>query len=196
MEKDVRKQKTSKMLFFTLAFIGLNATAKAQSTFSDFTQRNELKITTEMAKEVEKRICMFLNNVPEEMLNNYGVNNRSQLLNPQLGNPIPMYIIENQDLKFLGSWRLPILSNNEFIALATVKFTDNDQCEVVDFGAAELAKIIGNYEHKDLIMGILRVFKQNTDYLYIQKDNKDVFVKMSDLKGEEYSLKDIINLIK
>ena len=186
-----------KNLFFALAFFGLSIGANAQDTFLDNSARkNVLKITPEMAKMVENSSCMFLKNVPEAMLNNYGIKNMSQLLNAELGTPIPMYVIDNQDMKFMGLWRLPILSDNEFIALATIKIIDNEQYEVVDFGAAKLAKIISNYEYKELIMGILRVFKQNTDYLYIQKDNRDIFLKMSDLKGKEYSLEDIINLIK
>jgi len=197
MTSKITKQKMSKMLFIALALIGLGATTKAQNTFSDTNsvQKNELRVTPKMAKEMESNICMFLKNVPEEMLKNFGVKNMSQLLNSQLGKPIPMYVLDNEELKFTGLWRMPILSENEFIALATIKLTDEEQYEVIDFGATKLAKIISNYEHKDMIIGILRIFKQNTDYLYIQKENRDVFVKMFDLKGKEYSFDDIINII-
>jgi hypothetical protein len=198
MTRRITKQKLSKTLFIALALIGLSAMAKAQSTFSDTNSasKNELRITPKITTEIESNICMFLRNVPEEMFKNFGIKNMSQLLNSQLGKPIPVYVLDNQNLKFTDLWRLPILSENEFIALATIKLADNEQYEVVDFGATKLAKIINDYEHKNLIIGILRVFKQKTDYLYIQKDNEDIFVKMSDLKGKEYSLNDIINLVK
>jgi hypothetical protein len=198
MTRKVKKQKLSKILLLVFALVGLNTVVKAQNIFFDANsaQENELKITPKMVKVVENSIGTFLKDVPEEMLKNYGIQNMSQLLNTQLGTPIPVYMIDNQNLRFVDLWRLPILSDDEFIALATVKHTDNEQYEVIDFGAAKLAKIIGNYEHKDRIIGILRVFEQNTDYLYIQKDNKNVFVKTFDLKGKEYSLNEIINLIK
>ncbi len=198
MTKIVTKQKLSKILFITIVLIGLGATVKTQNTFlsSDSAQKAELKITPIISKALESDICMFLKNVPDEMLNNYGIKNMSQLLNSQLEKPIPMYVIDDQNLRFTGLWRLPVLSDDEFIALATVKLADNDQYEIVDFGAAKLAKIINDYDHKNLIIGILRVYKQNADYLYIQKENNDIFVKMSDLNGKEYSLSDIINLIE
>jgi uncharacterized protein YcgL (UPF0745 family) len=198
MTKKVTKQKLSKMLFIILALISLSTTAKSQSTFLDAhsAQKDELKITPEITKVLKSDICMFFKNVPDEILNNYGIKNMSQLLNLQLGKPIPMYVIDNQNLAFTGFWRLPILSDDEFIALATVKLADNEQYEIVDFGAVKLAKILNNYEHKNLIIGILRVYKQNADYLYIQKNNQDIFVKMSDLNGKKYSLSDIINIIE
>ena len=185
------------MLFIALALIGFSVTVNAQSVFLDtnVVQKNELRITQEITKIVKNTIYMFLENVPNEMLSNYGIKNMPQLLNSQLGRPIPVYMLDNQNLKFSGFWRLPILSDDEFIAFATVKLTDSGQCEVVDFGAAPLAKVINDYKHKDLIIGILKVYEQNTDYLYIQKENKDIFLKMSDLKGKEYSLSDINNII-
>jgi len=109
--------------FILLIFLGLSIGAKAQDTFFDVNsaQKNELKITPEMTKMVENSICMFLKNIPEEMLKNYGIKNMSQLLNAQLGTPIPMYVINNQDLKFTGMWRLPVLSDDEFIAFYKFK---------------------------------------------------------------------------
>lgn len=191
MTKKNSKQKLSNMLLVTLAFIGLNVSIKAQNTY--LCEKDNLKITYEIAETLKSEICLFLENVPDEMLINYGIKTMSQLFGSQLGNPIPVYILDNQDLKFAGLWRMPVMSEDEFIALATIKKTDNEQYKVVDFGATKLAKIINDYKDKDLIIGILRVFKQNADYLYIQKDNKDIFLKMSDLKSKEYSLSDIID---
>ena len=93
MKKKGTEQKMSKMLLITLTLtlIGLSAMAKAQSTFfgANFAQKDELKVTPELIKVMKNGICMFLKNVPDEMLNNYGIKNMSQLLNSQLGIPIP-----------------------------------------------------------------------------------------------------------
>lgn len=57
--------------------------------------------------------------------------------------------------------------------------------------ARSVEKIIHNYEHRDLVAGLLWISGYGV-YLHLQKDNEDVFVEVSDLENKQ-SLSDIIN---
>jgi len=126
------------------------------------------------------------------------------LENLHLGKPIPRYIIENENLIFTGYWEVPVMSDSEPLFFTRVKLEDDGQYSNAGGGASKLAEIIHNYEHKDLLIGILGV-RPNTisgwNYLIIRKDNKDIFVKSYDdatgkVSKTEYSLNEIINLLK
>ena len=62
-----------------------------------------------------------------------------------------------------------------------------------------MAKLIHNYEYKDLITGFIGL--RNGSYLIIRRDNKDIFVQVFDREtGEyvenEYSFSEVLNLLK
>jgi len=216
----MKRQNIIKILVFVLALIGLSATAGAQmrlggpnippkselkitqgmtTSATDVEQKNELELTPEIIKMVDSFVCLVINGLPDEYLYQYGVKNRSQLLNLQFGKPMANYIIGTQGLTFTGSWEVLVSSDNEPITLATVRLVENGRYEAIGFGSTEFAKLIYNYEYKDLIVGFLRIYGSGVDYFYLQKDNKDVFVRTHDHQSRtldlitEYSFIDIIN---
>jgi len=220
MTRKVIKQKLNKTFFIILVLIGLSATAGAQmrlggpnippkrelkitqgmtTSATDVEQKYELELTPEIAKMLDSSVCLRLKELPDEFLYQYGVKNRSQLLNLHFGKPMANYIIGTQGLTFTGSWEVPVLSDNEPIALAEVLPAGNEQYRLSGFGSAEFAKLIYNYEYKDLIVGFLRIYGSAVNYFYLQKDNKNVFVKTYDYQSRtldlksEYSFIDIIN---
>jgi hypothetical protein len=88
------------------------------------------------------------------------------------------------------------MSNGEFFYSANVQLEDDGKYSYVGGGGV---KGTPNYEHEDLIVGVLEIGR--TAFLIIRKDNKDIFVMAYDWKtGEyyknEYSLSEIINLLK
>ena len=163
--------------------------------------KSELKMTPEITKMVVSILDSVYKNVSDEMLPEYGIENRSKLENLHLGKPIPRYIIVNENLTFIGMWNVPVMSKGEPVLLARVELADDG--EYIFVGAsAYRAKLIHSYEHKDLIVGFLGTRSFNgMDYVIIRKENKDIFVGMSDyatrdIFKNEYSLSEIINLLK
>jgi len=180
-----------KKIMLILSFLGVLIIGNAQI------EKNELKLTLEITEMVVDFVFKGINFQSDKKLIDFGVKNRSQLMNLQLGKSIPVYsLTANDTLKFLNRWRILVMSDDEPIIFADVILADDGQYEVVNFGAAIWAEHIHNYEHKDLIVGFLSL---RTNYLYIQKDNQDIFVEVYDYATREwfkneYSLSDIINL--
>ena len=169
--------------------------------FDKIANKSELEMTPEMTEMLVTDIYLSFKNASDEDLPKYGIENRSQLENLHLGKPIPKYIIVNENLTFTGRWQVPVMSNGEPVLLAKVDLADDG--EYLFAGAsAYRARLIHNYEHKDLIVGFLGTRSFNgMDYVIIRKENKDIFVGISDYVTREpfkheYNLSDIINLIK
>jgi len=166
--------------------------------YDKIANKSELELTPEITEMLVARI----QNMSETFYSNYGVKNRAQLDNLQFEKPIPLYVIENESLKFTGRWRIPVLSDGEPLFLAHIKIEDDGQCSYQGKGAAIVAESIHNYEHKDLIIGFLGVKSPSgMDYLIIRKENQDIFVQRYDYATREnfkneYSLSELINLIK
>jgi len=180
---------------------------KVISSF-DSLQKNELVMTPEMTEMMINAVSTRFNDIEsDEMLVHFGVTNRSQLMSLQLGKPIPVYYLTVSDtLKFIDRWRMLVMSDNDPLIFVDVRLTDDEQYrQAGGGGAAQMAGHIYNYKYKGLIIGYL-IARASTsingiDYLYIQKDNKDIFVEVYDYSTQEwfkneYSLSEIINLRK
>ena len=100
---------------------------------TDIVQKNELNLTPEITEMVVNHVSSRLMNRTDEELSNFGVKNRSQLMNLQLEQPIPMYMIDfdNENLKFIDIWRVPIMSNGEPILLTNVRLADDGHTELL-----------------------------------------------------------------
>ena len=135
----------------------------------------------------------------DEYLSLLGIKNKAQLDNLHLGKPIPKYSIVNGNLTFTGYWEVPVMSDVEPLFRMSVKLEEGGQYTYAGGGGATMAGAIQNYEHKDLVVGILGI-PGGGKYLIIRKDNTNIFVKSHNSEtGEvyiEYSLSDIINLLK
>jgi len=146
-----------------------------------------------MTPEIIENLVTHNNNHPER---------RSQLMNFQFGKPIPEYVIniDNGSLIFSGRWRVLKMSNGEPVSITRVELEDDGQYRWVGTGAAPLAKLIHNYEYKDLIIGCIRVSYSGMDFLIISKDNEHNFIKVFEEETreyfKEYSLGEIINFLK
>jgi len=161
--------------------------------------RNELILTQEIREMLDTSIFSRMKNWSDQLLSMYGIKNREQLNSLQFGKPIPLYALDNGKLRFLNSWRMLVLSDGEPLHFVTVDLEEDGQYGWGGSGSALGAPIFYNYEHKDLIIGKVEVYPEH--YFIIRKDNKDIFVKSYDYKTRkqfsgEYSLPDIINLIK
>ncbi|MDR2970499.1 MAG: hypothetical protein LBU83_01020 [Bacteroidales bacterium] len=165
-------------------------------------EKNELVLTPEKTEIFVTEVFSRFIDRTDKQLSNFGIENRLQLTSLQLGKPIPLYVIENESLKFTSIWRMLIMSDGEPLFLARVKLEDNGQYVYAGGGAAMVAESIHNYEHKDLIIGFLGVRSPSgMDYVIIRKENEDIFVQRYDYATREsfkneYSFSEIINLIK
>ena len=163
------------------------------------TDKYEMKLTPEITEMVASNIYSCYIKFSDKSLSDVGVENRSQLENIQLGKPIPMYILENENLIFMDRWRVPVMSDGDLLFLTDVMLKDDGQYRwIADGGGAMLAKAIHNYEYKNLIIGYL---DDDEDYLIIRKENQDIYVQRYDYETREYfkheySLREVINLIK
>jgi hypothetical protein len=192
-----------KKLMLIISLLSVLATTNAQVDESeildtDFVQKNELRMTPEITEMLVTRI----QNMSEIFYSKYSIKSRSQLMNLELGKPIPMYVIENENLKFINRWQVPVLSDGQPFRFEIVKLEDDGQYRWAGGGNAAMVEAINNYEHKDLVIGFLGVRSTSgRDYLIIRRENKDIFVKTYDWETREvfkteYSLGDIINLLK
>jgi len=166
----------------------------------DFLQKNELIVTPELEEIVVSEIYSHYIDYSDEDLSKYGIKNRTQLENLQLGKPIPEYWIIDDNLIFRGEWLVPMMFDGEPFLRAKVKLKDNGQYNLVGYGARSMAKAIHNYEYKDLIIGSISFFFA-VDYLIIRKENKDIFVQMYDYTTREYlkneyNFSEVLNLLK
>jgi len=167
----------------------------------DSLPKNELIMTPEITEMLIAQAYSSHINDSEKELSNWGIKNRSQLEHLHLGKPIPEYSIDfdNEKLRFYGYWQMIVMSNNEPLLTTRVKLEDDGQYRWAGSGGAAQAKIIHNYEHKDLVIGGISIFS-SIRYLIICKDNKDIIVKVYDQATDEYfkefSLSEIIKQIK
>ena len=185
-------------------FIELRLREKeARSRYYDkIANKSELKLTPEITEMLYSSVFSRMKNWSDLELSHFNIKNRSQLTNLELGKPIPMYIIDNESLKFIGKWQVAIMADGEPIFLATVAIAGDGQYSYAGGGSADMVKCINDYGYKDLIIGFLGVKSASgRDYIYIKKENTDIFVEVYDwgtreLFKNEYSLSELINLIK
>jgi len=165
---------------------------------TNFPQKHELKMTPELTEMLASNFKYR----SVQSLSDYGITNRAQLENLQLGKPIPVYRIdiENENLVFTRTWSVPVMSNGEPLFTADVMEWSKGECRYSGAGGVAMAEILRNYEHKDLIIGYLSGYPSEKSYLIIRKEQKDIFVYVSRIKTHEsfneYTFSEIINSLK
>jgi len=208
----------SSVLLSAFCIIANAQTDKARILDSATIQKNELKITPEM----EEIVVAKIKSLPESAYSYYGIKNKEQLDNLQLGKPIPWYDIVNEEfeivytfnvsrmadgkpfsLRFTNVWNVPIMSDSTPLLFGQVRFSDFRGDQYIDRGIENTIEHFHNYEHKDSVIGSLGVnpSSRGMDFLIINKENTILFVQVYDeATGEyfknEYSFSEIMNPIK
>ena len=168
-----------------------------------FPQKHELKMTPEINEILVTDIYWSFIDDSDWTLSNFGITNRAQLENLHFGKPIPEYRVEldNENLIFTGTWHVPVLSDGEPLFTASVnEWGEEGQYSYTGGGGADWAKILHNYENKDLIIGYIRHAPEMSYYI-IRKEHKDIFVEdynyatRENFKNE-YTFSELINLLK
>ncbi|MCX6227270.1 MAG: hypothetical protein NTV01_21415, partial [Bacteroidia bacterium] len=90
-------------------------------------------------KTAEAQINMFIKDLPDEGLADYGFLNRKEFEKVSFGAPIPVYTLKDSTVVFTSTWRVPVVIDKEYRSLLTV-IRENGIFKAVDFGATELAK--------------------------------------------------------
>lgn len=149
------------------------------------------------AEGIDTSIMFFLDEIPYEVLINYGIKNKAEIEKATIGNAIAVYTIEKDSLLFTNTWRIPLIIDNEYRALFTVFKNSDDEYKVVDFGAVLLAKEFYKFNKENDFSAILRVYELRKDY-FICKDNKSEwkFQPISNQEKKQYSLNELIKIIK
>ena len=179
----IKNYKLRVKLFLLSAFCLLFSALNAQI------EKNELKLTPEM----EEMLIAKIKNESVEKFYRYGIKNKEQLENLQLGRAIREYAIDiDNDTLMSRGWRVPIMYEGKALFLAQVTARE------VGFGSPSMGEGIHHYERKDL-MGIVMVKMLPWEYFYIRRENKDVFVQVFDPATRqyfknEYSLSELISL--
>jgi hypothetical protein len=164
--------------------------------------KNQLEMTPEINEMLISKVYSSFIDGSDKHLSNFGIKNKEQLKNLHFGKPIPEYGIDinNENLIFTDRWQMLVMSNDEPLFITRVKLEDDGQYSYAGNGSAARAEIIHNYEHKDLIIGCIRVFPRAYRYLIIRKDNKNIIVGMPNSATreyfKEYSLSEVIKQIK
>jgi len=164
---------------------------------TNFPQKHELKMTSEIT---EMLVSVFKYRSVQS-LSDYGITNRAQLENLQFGKPIPEYRIDmdNENLVFIRTWHVPVMSDGEPFFTAMVSEWSKGEYRYMGGGSG--GKKRHNYEHEDLIIGLIRHTSPGMSYYIIRKENKDIFVEIFNYTTREYfkneySFNEFINLLK
>ena len=177
----------------------------------------ELKLTP----EIEEMVLTEIKNLPEKIYSKYGIKNKLQLENLQLGKPIPRYVLVNKkldvftsdasrmsdgeplSLEFTDAWIVPVMSDEAPLLFGVINFSNFERDPIIDFlKNANIIEHFHNYEHKDSIIGSIFVTPSSQmDHLIIRKENQDIFVEIYDeVTGEyfknEYRLNELIPHLK
>jgi len=167
-----------------------------------FPQKHELIMTPAITKMLTTEVYWRFIDKSDENLANFGITNKAQLENLQLGKPIPNYRIdiENEILIFTGIWSVPVMSDGEPLLMENVSKSIREDADEQYCNSGGGGYWLENYKHKDSIIGYLDYSGRNA-YLMIRKDNKDIFIEVYDYATREYfkneySFREFINLLK
>ncbi len=155
-------------------------------------QYSETDIILQTAK---KQINLFIDNIPNENLNDYGFKNKEEFEKISFDTPIKIYTLKDSNIVFTSTWRIPIVIDNEYRALLTI-IKENEEYKIVDFGACVLAKEI-SAKKTNQTLGLLRVYEIKSDFIiegYTKNQLK--FIPIQGSKDKLYDLVDIFNMIK
>ncbi len=153
--------------------------------------------TPEINEKTKKSFFLFLDDIPSELLANYGINNKAEIKESTIGNPIAVYTIESDSLKFTNTWRIPLIIDNEFRTLFTMYKNSDNEYKVVDFGAVSLGKEFFNFGKETDFSAIIRVYQLRKDFfMFTDKRGEWKFRPIPAKERREYSLNELISLIK
>jgi len=152
----------------------------------DSLPKNQLEMTPEITEMVINTVYSQFINDSERGLSNFGIQNRKQLEHLHLGKPVPVYMIDynNEKLYFTDTWEMPMMSDGKPLFNTSVKREDDGQYRLVGWGGA--GGILHNYEHKELIIGGIRIISPGFRYLIIRKENKNIIVRVYNSATQEY----------
>ncbi len=142
-----------------------------------------------------QQISSFINDIPQENLNEYGFISKNDFKKISFGTPIAVYRLENSYIIFTSTWRVPIIVDNEYRSLLTI-IKKNYEYQAVDFGAKVLAHEFSTKKTQNTI-GLLRVYELQSDFVINEfSDDHLLFIPIRGEKGESYHIDDIINMLK
>lgn len=177
-------------IFFSLAII-----LSMETNFA-YPQNPESLILT-INSDIETSMTLFLEDIPEEQLINYGIKDKSELYLATMGEPVAIYTIEADSIVFTNTWRVPLVIDNEYRALFTIFKTPYEEYKIADFGATLLADVIYQYRKENDLTSMLRVYKLSKDYFISENSQGEFrFQPVPNQEKKQYSLNDIIELTK
>jgi len=177
----------------TFILLAIAMFMKINFAFSQDLKNQKLIITN----VIESSMMLFLDEIPDELLVNYGIKDKAEIKKATIGNPIAVYTIEKDSLLFTRTWRIPLIIDSEYRALFTIFKNIDNEYKIVDFGAILLAKEFFNFSKENDFVAILRVYELRKDY-FISKNIKGEY-KLHPIPNPEntqYSLDDLIRIIK
>lgn len=182
-------------VFIFSLFIIINTfshTVYSQKTYKTVTNNAAIDSILLTAKN---QIHSFIDMIPEENLPDYGFYNKGEFDKITFEKPYNIYTLEDTNVVFTTSWRVPISINGEYRALLTI-IKENSNYLAVDFGAKTLSKELNKYISKQTI-GLLRVYELQADF-FIEEISKNAYkyIPIPYVKDTFYDLKDIIHLTK
>ncbi len=182
--------KIKKLILFLNLILLANFSALPQkvSRLSNYSVHN-----VGVLKEASLSLDSFVSRVSPEKLADYGLKNHSDLTKITFGTPVPVFTILNNEITFNSVWRVPLQVDNDYVALLTVIYKD-DNYKAVDFGAKGLAGEISNKRAFN-ILGMLRVYDLQKDFL-IERRGEDslAYIPIPDNK-KRFTLSQIIDMI-
>ncbi|MFA6126181.1 MAG: hypothetical protein WC699_02655 [Bacteroidales bacterium] len=108
-------------------------------------------------------INVFIKDLPDGSLNDFGFLNKTEMRQFTFAAPIPVYTLKDTAMVFTGTWRVPIVIDKEYRSLLTV-IREAGSFKAVDFGAVELAKAYQLNKTRETV-GMLRVYQLRKDFL-------------------------------
>jgi len=111
----------------------------------------------------ERQLHAFIDPIPDNQVADYGFLTKSEYKKIKLGDPVPVYTLEDSVMVFTQTWRVPIVVDQEYRSFLTVAIIGNVM-QATDFGAMELAREFGRRKTGRTI-GMLRSYILHTDYL-------------------------------
>jgi hypothetical protein len=151
-------------------------------------------------------LSIFLKQIPQEEIVNYGFNNLDEFKLAQLGKPVEIFTIPPDDLlsysglslgallRATGNWYVPVQVRKENRALLTVTQM-RKEWEVVGISAAKLARELQSFETQlsDLLSGVgaaqqgspkfVRLFQAQSDFMFVPTTREEYLFPFSSARS-------------
>jgi hypothetical protein len=177
----------------------------AQNEFTAFIESNKNTIqntTTEISDVAQTELQDFLQKIPINQLSDYGFSSEDELKNVIIGKPIGIITLHNNTIVHSQQWKVPLIVNNQFIALLTVGM-ENEKWHIVALGANGLANELNNLINKSTPNHdyfILRIYLLKCDLLVSEKNTvlpfQSSIISLGLSKEKKYTTDQILPLIK